>query len=856
MSNFGLCCCSLKIICKDLIVSKSQKADTIIFWYSLFLNDFTMKKFLLFFALLFCFFASNSQSLDNWFPMCDTMTGETVMVQQSELIDDCCWRWSGLNWVKQPNCENVGSCNDDCISNIQVEYKVGDVCYTKDICLSIDSTVNEFCYDEVGQLVDCPEVCPCGCSTLNNSFATHNGGDCGTLFDGLTIEGVYYEYTNPSRSVCSTLDIQTFLNTIELTCGSFEVLPFNLVSEDFTIKLIGACQSIESISIDDGQSITNGLIENSVELECLEYEPCEELECNNWTGKTLCYINQIAGSEQQWIAPPFSIIDQKSDSLFLSLSESQGIGEMNDYVNQCLSNGSVVTYEAEDIFGVIYTGQITGNGIISVGPFSTIIGWPSGGGTPVQSNRFNSITISCEATEVQKEVCQWVSCDLSEVKWYDDNFMEIDRDSLTSCEEEKCYEVICYESRNIEYMFSPETFNTTGTVEITMLDGQVFDFNQIAAIDKAAQTVNWVDSINTFGIGNAIAIDTIVNLSVCDGENHPIKVQFFQEAAAPIVEVMEFGSATTVQDGNTFTTVQSGYTVEFIQSGIIAPPNNFPLTSTHIITIGNPQQPIVINYPPAASDVTLVVFDIDPGENMNNISPIPTSVGAGLVIIGGNQITGNAGNDVTSTITWSNLTGQGQIIFDSPETGGGGIFYDRIELTFASAIADTFDISINEEVGEKIEYQVCLGCKDGPFWYLSDGITLVEKPDCYVPCGHYVLLDAIMETKQRNLSQLKDTVAVIFPELQDIELMEICDGTNTLWRGEYLTRTGNVNEVFKNESGVIPPPANWTVGSCPKQTSKLPICVGGVATYLVTFSDGSTTTEAPANGEDDWCNCD
>lgn len=55
-------------------------------------------------------FFGNAQVLGGgfeWIQGCDGRTGEVVMIQQSELTDDCCWRWDGLNWVKQENCKGI-----------------------------------------------------------------------------------------------------------------------------------------------------------------------------------------------------------------------------------------------------------------------------------------------------------------------------------------------------------------------------------------------------------------------------------------------------------------------------------------------------------------------------------------------------------------------------------------------------------------------------------------------------------------------------------------------------------------------------------------------------------------------------
>ena len=41
-----------------------------------------------------------SQSGD-WIPMCDTLTGETIYVDQVNDFADCCYEWNGSDWVKR-----------------------------------------------------------------------------------------------------------------------------------------------------------------------------------------------------------------------------------------------------------------------------------------------------------------------------------------------------------------------------------------------------------------------------------------------------------------------------------------------------------------------------------------------------------------------------------------------------------------------------------------------------------------------------------------------------------------------------------------------------------------------------------
>jgi len=61
--------------------------------------------------------------VENWFPACDTLTGEVIYIQQSELIDDCCWEWNGDNWEKRENCDNVDS---NCI---ETSIYTEELCY-------------------------------------------------------------------------------------------------------------------------------------------------------------------------------------------------------------------------------------------------------------------------------------------------------------------------------------------------------------------------------------------------------------------------------------------------------------------------------------------------------------------------------------------------------------------------------------------------------------------------------------------------------------------------------------------------------------------------------------------------------
>ena len=64
------------------------------------------------------FFILNSlvgQTIENPIVGCDTLTGEIVIIDQSNLVQDCCYRWDGTNLVKTNgtgDCSNVviGEC--------------------------------------------------------------------------------------------------------------------------------------------------------------------------------------------------------------------------------------------------------------------------------------------------------------------------------------------------------------------------------------------------------------------------------------------------------------------------------------------------------------------------------------------------------------------------------------------------------------------------------------------------------------------------------------------------------------------------------------------------------------------------
>lgn len=58
------------------------------------------------------------------------------------------------------------------------------------------------------------------------------------------------------------------------------------------------------------------------------------------------------------------------------------------------------------------------------------------------------------------------------------------------------------------------------------------------------------------------------------------------------------------------------------------------------------------------------------------------------------------------------------------------------------------------------------------------------------------------------------TVITNFPEVQDLEKVEICDGNKTLWQVSTANENGIITVTYEDETGVVPEPASWTVGRC------------------------------------------
>jgi hypothetical protein len=58
------------------------------------------------------------------------------------------------------------------------------------------------------------------------------------------------------------------------------------------------------------------------------------------------------------------------------------------------------------------------------------------------------------------------------------------------------------------------------------------------------------------------------------------------------------------------------------------------------------------------------------------------------------------------------------------------------------------------------------------------------------------------------------TVVTNFPDVQDIEKVEICDGNKTLWQVSVADENGNISVTYEDETGVVAEPASWTVGKC------------------------------------------
>lgn len=77
-------------------------------------------------ALLFFSSLVYSQSMQGVI-MCDTLTGEKILVETVGLVDDCCYEWDGINWAKRANCDNVGECVEksvECVESQEWTYAI------------------------------------------------------------------------------------------------------------------------------------------------------------------------------------------------------------------------------------------------------------------------------------------------------------------------------------------------------------------------------------------------------------------------------------------------------------------------------------------------------------------------------------------------------------------------------------------------------------------------------------------------------------------------------------------------------------------------------------------------------------
>lgn len=131
--------------------------------------------------------------LDNWFPMCDTITGEQVYVQQTELADDCCYRWDGSNWTKR-DCNNLRSkCHIFSISESQYCYDSDSDGLYDALALIRSQSNGSFDYiTQDGDILSLNQRGCCQCKPKRNAYIIPNdpnwidGGNMKYTLEGLT----------------------------------------------------------------------------------------------------------------------------------------------------------------------------------------------------------------------------------------------------------------------------------------------------------------------------------------------------------------------------------------------------------------------------------------------------------------------------------------------------------------------------------------------------------------------------------------------------------------------------------------------------------------------------------------------
>lgn len=97
--------------------------------------------------IILCFIPFLTFAQNGFIPnlFCDTITGETIRVLESDLLPDCCYVWNGTDWDKRPEingetCYNLGECSKKTgVSEVQ-------------ICINGEKGIRRICKDDAGNI--------------------------------------------------------------------------------------------------------------------------------------------------------------------------------------------------------------------------------------------------------------------------------------------------------------------------------------------------------------------------------------------------------------------------------------------------------------------------------------------------------------------------------------------------------------------------------------------------------------------------------------------------------------------------------------------------------------------------------
>lgn len=290
-----------------------------------------------------------------------------------------------------------------------------------------------------------------GSITGDGSFTEGTSGCVTSVTDN--IQGaINWTSDGPATSVTATTTNGNAFNSVRFFVATFEFVEIKeYVSEDGKY-----CAWF------DGKEVVD-----LTEIEEVECEPIEvKDDCGSFTGSCMCY--GANGGEDSY---SYVNSDNETEGSFsmntstIKWQTGSGDGSLDGsipYIDACISDGGEATITILDTEGntVVFVADAFINA-----PGTTPTTAYSGTGPGGFSGKIREVTITCSTTSSEGgKACQWMSCDKTVVKWFDE-LVELDSTqvaSLYECTIPTTVEPIC-DTDNIQLLAC--SIEDTGEVE-------------------------------------------------------------------------------------------------------------------------------------------------------------------------------------------------------------------------------------------------------------------------------------------------------------------------------------------------------------------------------------------------------